>query len=131
MKRMGEPKKGCTVELVSNYIDVCWDGRISREMAAQCNEEILAIAKKLDIEGKPIYVRFHAVDPPALPNIDAFSEAIKVLDSKVEFTRLVLWGKVPTPVRLLFATLLESFSHTHNIRYIEDEKEATSWLLNG
>lgn len=128
---MGESDSKCTVELTDDYIDVVWHGHITKEMAAVCVDEVLAATNKMIQAKQAVLLRIKIENPPALPNTDAFSEGMNILRLDVPFQRIVIWGKLAAPVRVLVNVLLGSFQHLYAMRYIEDEKEALSWLLKG
>lgn len=117
------------VQLKDRYIDVIWIGHITKEMARACDEEIVAAADKLKAKNKPVLVRFSVVNPPALPNTDAFAEGLKISTAGIPFDRVVIWGDLPRLARLLVDVLIDSYKEEFKVRYIEDEQEALSWLL--
>ena len=120
-----------TVKLMDDYVDVVWDGYISQDMAAQCNTEVYEAAQKLISQSKPLLLRLRTEHAPHKPNVDAFSEALKTLQTGLPFKRIVLWGPVPRLVHMLINLLLESYSTEFDIKYIEDEQAALHWLLTG
>jgi hypothetical protein len=129
---MVSPGTGCLVHLRDNqYIDVSWNGRITKAMAAQCNQDILKAASHLQSLGKPVHLRVRILNPPVLPNVDAFTEATKTLSAGIPFERIVIWGPVPFPVKKLIGILIYNFSADHTIKYIQDEPAALHWLLQG
>jgi len=126
---MTQPEDRCSVKLEDRYIDVRWDGRISREMAAACAQDIAIFANQMKQAGQPVNVRYRSVDPPAMPNTDAFDEVLKLLGSGIGFNRIAIWGPMTPPVKMLLNVLMGSFSKLIAIKYIEDEDAALEWLL--
>lgn len=120
-----------TVKLVDAYVDIVWDGHITQEMAAECNTKVYEAAQALQSQHKPILLRLHTEHAPHKPNVDAFSEALKSLQTGLPIKRIVIWGKMPRLVRMLVNIALESYDTEFDIKYIEDEQTALNWLLTG
>jgi hypothetical protein len=120
----------CIVELKDDYIHIVWQNRVTRELAATCNDQIYTAAQALIDQDKPVLALFSLVNAPTIPERGAFDELIKITRSGVSFRRIVICGKAPRLIRVLIDVFIHSYKSDFDVTYIADEERARKWLLD-
>jgi len=125
---ISEPGKDI-ITLREDFIDVVWDGAQNADKVRQSNVEALGAVEKLQGSGKPVLLSLHFQHHPAMPNLGAFREVLKMFRA-ANFKRVVISGDVSSRMMSLVSTIVSSFDKEVEITYIKDRSEALKWLLS-
>lgn len=110
-----------------DYIEVVWHGAQNAEKVRATNNEVLVAAKKLQAEGKPFLASLTILNHPAMPNMSAFSEVLKIFQA-IPFDRLAICGDLPSTMMPLITTVIGTFNRQMEIKYLKTPEEGLAWL---